>query len=297
MSPHSNTFWEALLPQEFESHIRFLSKHYRFVSLDELFLLPAWELRNACAVVFDDAFMDFFDYALPILERYRVPVSMFVPVDCVERNLIIWTSQVDNCFKFTTRSKLDLSIQGQRTTYSLSNETERIKAAGSVLEFLKGLPNKERITQLEWLRNELGYKDDVHVASMTWSHITATRNRISYQSHTMTHPLLSCVEDRAALHYELDNSKARLSTVVGTDVKYIAYPLGAWTSEVVDCAKSVYEAGFAVGNQLVELKRLHDPAYRYTIPRFNIHDSSPFELIFRINGFHALLTRSSHANS
>lgn len=293
VSPHGDRFWDPLLPEVFETHIRFLSTYYRFISLDDLIRLSPGQLRNTCAVVFDDGFTDFFEHALPIIRRYSVPVSMFVPVDCVDRNQVVWTSQLYNCFKFTDRTQFDLEMQGRKRTFVLAGESDRIKAAEEVLEFLKQLPDSGRISRLEWLKEELGYREDVHVTSMTWPQITETRTEISYQSHTMTHPRLSRVENQQATGHELEDSRSRLAEVLGTDIKYIAYPLGDWTPEIVDQARRSYQAGFAVGNQLVDLKRLSDPVYRYAIPRFNIHDVHPHELIFRINGFHSLFTRPS----
>ncbi|MDX1383096.1 MAG: polysaccharide deacetylase family protein [Thermoanaerobaculia bacterium] len=41
------------------------------------------EVRDAVAVTFDDAFRNFADQAWPVLQRYRVPVTLFVPVGFV----------------------------------------------------------------------------------------------------------------------------------------------------------------------------------------------------------------------
>jgi peptidoglycan/xylan/chitin deacetylase (PgdA/CDA1 family) len=67
-------------PQHFATQVFLLKRFFKVVSLEELL----WELKKgvitprSVAVTFDDATVDFGERAVPILERYRVPVTLFV---------------------------------------------------------------------------------------------------------------------------------------------------------------------------------------------------------------------------
>jgi len=66
----------------FERHIKTLKKFgYTFVSLADIFAWLSQGMplpRKAVAITFDDGYADFKTTALPILERYKVPATVFI---------------------------------------------------------------------------------------------------------------------------------------------------------------------------------------------------------------------------
>jgi peptidoglycan/xylan/chitin deacetylase (PgdA/CDA1 family) len=76
----------AILPEIFEEHVRLLRRRgVRFISLDDV---VDWR-RNAAsgkkksafkatAITFDDGYADFETAALPLLEKYNIPVTLFM---------------------------------------------------------------------------------------------------------------------------------------------------------------------------------------------------------------------------
>jgi peptidoglycan/xylan/chitin deacetylase (PgdA/CDA1 family) len=75
----------------FEDQIAFLSEHTRIVSLDdglEAIATTAPGSRNDAGrpvtVTFDDGTADFADYALPVLARHRVPVTLYLATAFIE---------------------------------------------------------------------------------------------------------------------------------------------------------------------------------------------------------------------
>lgn len=70
----------AITPQEFEWQVQQIKD--RAVTLDEVVRFAKGEgnlKKNAVALTFDDAYLDFKTNALPILEKYNVPATVFVP--------------------------------------------------------------------------------------------------------------------------------------------------------------------------------------------------------------------------
>jgi peptidoglycan/xylan/chitin deacetylase (PgdA/CDA1 family) len=72
----------------FAAQMAELAAEARVVSLDDALILLGGATppeRDPVVVTFDDGTADFVDVALPILERYRVPATLYVATDFVER--------------------------------------------------------------------------------------------------------------------------------------------------------------------------------------------------------------------
>lgn len=69
-------------PQRFETHLQWLSKRReRVVPLRKFFSAP--EEKNLLAITFDDGFRDNLTVALPLLEKYNLPATVFVTADLI----------------------------------------------------------------------------------------------------------------------------------------------------------------------------------------------------------------------
>ena len=86
LDPDKTTYPVAKLsytrPTSFERHLKYLSKDCRVISLDEL----ARKVRakeeipdKTVAVTFDGGWIDNFVYAYPLLLRYNIPATFFLP--------------------------------------------------------------------------------------------------------------------------------------------------------------------------------------------------------------------------
>lgn len=67
-------------PSGFEKHLQFLTKKYNVISLSELSRrTTSGSLEgNEAAVTFDDGYQDNLNNALPLLEKYNVPATIFI---------------------------------------------------------------------------------------------------------------------------------------------------------------------------------------------------------------------------
>ena len=72
----------------FERQMRFLADHYRVVPLREFIeqLTSGASLRSTAALTFDDGYAGVFEHAVPILDRLRLPATVFIVADAVGRS-------------------------------------------------------------------------------------------------------------------------------------------------------------------------------------------------------------------
>ncbi len=68
---------KAVTPEEFDRQLRVLTQNFVCTTIEEL-MNPAADLPETVAVVtFDDGFKDVVEYALPVLQRWRVPATIY----------------------------------------------------------------------------------------------------------------------------------------------------------------------------------------------------------------------------
>lgn len=120
-TPHQTA--ETLTPEAFERQIRFVSQQYAVVRLSDLAMdtVDRHQDRRRVAITFDDGFRDFREFAYPILEKYAVPSTMFVPTAFIGRHDVMSQDQIlalhhDGLVEFGAhtvdhRSMRQLSIQ------------------------------------------------------------------------------------------------------------------------------------------------------------------------------------------
>jgi peptidoglycan/xylan/chitin deacetylase (PgdA/CDA1 family) len=71
-------------PRRFEQQLRWLKRRRRVVPLDETLRSPA--SRRLVAITFDDGYRDNLTIALPLLEKFQLPMTLFVAAGFVGRD-------------------------------------------------------------------------------------------------------------------------------------------------------------------------------------------------------------------
>ena len=71
-------------PEKFDQQLQWLSGWRRVVTLEETLRTPS--RRNLVAITFDDGFRDNLTVALPLLEKYQLPMTLFVTAGFIGRD-------------------------------------------------------------------------------------------------------------------------------------------------------------------------------------------------------------------
>jgi peptidoglycan/xylan/chitin deacetylase (PgdA/CDA1 family) len=75
-----------LAAELFERQIRYVKRRFRVAPLDDVPRLRASDLRTDTAVItFDDGFAETYTVAYPIVRRYEVPITVYVPAAYIEQ--------------------------------------------------------------------------------------------------------------------------------------------------------------------------------------------------------------------
>jgi peptidoglycan/xylan/chitin deacetylase (PgdA/CDA1 family) len=220
--------FSELPPNVFEAQMRYVRRRYRVLSLDELceeMEKPSGK-GDAVAVTFDDGYRDLYSHALPVLRKYQIPATIFLPVTCIETGQVPWYDRIFLALQVFPEVKFEIDLD-RRRTFELTSFHTRLQAAAEIIQYLRTLPDDRRRECCAGLEERIILpQDELRDRMLTWEQIRAMcREGINFGSHTMTHPAVSQLTT-AQLDSELGESKRVLENRIGSPAVHFAYPFG-----------------------------------------------------------------------
>jgi len=227
-------YYHDIKPETADKHFKALSSKYNIISLKDYIKskklgkvdkLP----HKSLIITFDDGFKN--NHKLkPILEKYKIPVTIFLCTGIVGTRRHFWWKNI-----------IDKNMR----------------------ESLKNIPDEKRLEILK----KFGFEEKKEFKdrqSLSKSEIEEMKNVVDFQSHTMFHPILTkCSTER--VYKEISQSKIDLENNYGLRVYGLSYPNGNCSDREISIAKEMgYECGLTVDlgfnsqdTDLFRLKRIH----------------------------------------
>lgn len=220
--------YSKLDPGVFESQMRYLRKYYRVLSLTEVLgeqQRPV-SARPAVAVTFDDGYRDLFDYALPALQKYSIPATIFPIVEAIETGVAPWYDWIFVAIFDHPGSFVDISLE-EPTRLPLDSAYSRLAATDRIVRWLRRKPEHFRREFLqEFLSQFPADKHQLANRMLTWDQLRVMQtNGVSCGSHTLTHPVMSRVNPEQKIR-ELRDSREILQRQLGGRIEHFAFPFG-----------------------------------------------------------------------
>jgi peptidoglycan/xylan/chitin deacetylase (PgdA/CDA1 family) len=259
----------------FEEQVRYLSRKFRILPLSEIVAARKLTNRpigdNVVSITIDDGYLDFLEFAYPILQKYQAPATVFLVSEFVSNVQWLWFDALHYLLAQARDGTYEIALTKNKCTLSLADSTTRIDAWNLLADDCLGLPAGSKNAFIGRLAAKLDLSlpktPTEDYAAMTWDQIRQMdRNLIEFGSHTCTHPILSTCSDEE-LVYEIRESRRRISQELQRDVSTFCYPNGMpadFDSRAVstiesagyNCAVVAY-GGLVSGNEsLLRLPRL-----------------------------------------
>ena len=263
----------------FEAQMRFLRENYRVASLDEACreLHGGAESEPGVVITFDDGYRSAYTVAFPILQKYRLPATIYLTVESVETGQVAWYDRVFLAMAVAPSGELQLDLQVP-WRFQLNSPEDRLRAALEAVALLRTLPNSQRRRCCALLENKIGLpQNKLSSRVLTWEEIhTMHQAGIAFGSHTLTHPVVSQLASQE-LEQELGASKCLLERKLETPVLDFAFPFG----KASDCSPEALEM----------LSRCGYRSAVTTVPGVNTPQANLFELRRLQVGFDGSLAR------
>jgi peptidoglycan/xylan/chitin deacetylase (PgdA/CDA1 family) len=192
---------------------------------------------RAVLVTFDDAYQDFKQHAWPVLKRYQIPVTLFVPTAFPDHpECLFWWDRLFHALHSTLKSEINSSIGN----LAIGTNIERHQANLRLKKHIKSLPNDAAIAFVEDIEQQLEVSPKQNCV-LGWKELRElAQEGVTLAPHTQTHPIMNHLPP-IAMQNETLNSLNDLQREIGETLPVFAYPSGFYNPEVVS---TVQAAGF-----------------------------------------------------
>jgi peptidoglycan/xylan/chitin deacetylase (PgdA/CDA1 family) len=221
-------------PRILAGHLEYLRAHrYHLISVSELLDHVEHDIpleRPTLVFTVDDGYADFATEAAPVFAAYDCPVTVFLISDFVAGKSWNWFDKVGWAFRESDRRGLDFEIDRYRFVLHWSDASQREAATERITEGLKRVPDalkEEKILELaRALDVDLPSAVPARDLAMTWEDVRACARRgVTFGPHTVTHPILSQVDDERA-EAEIKGSWEAILSETTASVPVFCYPNG-----------------------------------------------------------------------
>lgn len=278
----------------FAAHMRFLSHSYQTITIAELhehLNADAVPTRPLAVVTFDDGWLDNYQNAWPILQRYHVPATIFIATNFIDGGNWYWLERLKFVLAHAHKMLATGKLQGPRRSRLVDG-----LAALDLLDLAEGYDTKlghtlARVAQHtqkfeEHDRSEfMAQIDEISELSdlpgsryfMTWDEVKKLANDGFYiGAHTRSHVDLTTIT-KHEVKEELGSCKSRLESELQHPIEHFAYPYGKNNDSV---RTQTENAGFKSSCSTVSglVNKGSDP---HLLNRINLHTAvSPTRAMF-----------------
>jgi len=273
-----------VLHDVFDMQVRWLLERFEILSFSQL--LARWnandwdERKSYCVLTFDDGWLDNYRHAFPILKKYEVPATIFLPTNYIGSNEWFWTEKITFFLTCLDQPRVT-STQRNRVRDVIAKLPGLMHPEIVGQEGIRGTTMEKIIGQckllppsgIESLLNRLSEILEVTIpherVTMNWSEVTEmAKNGISFGSHSCSHHLLTQLSEES-IREELQESDRVLRTLPVGYIPVFCYPNGDNNHAIQELVKqSQYVA--AVGTRSGAEGR--HPKNIYELNRIGMHN-------------------------
>ncbi len=263
----------SLTPETFAMHLDALQSRFHVVPLGQI--VDALRDRQplpprACAITFDDGWLDNFEYAFPALKQRSLPATVFLVSGRVGTSGAFWPDDV-------CRHLTPLTPEERRSQVTQLGAESASDPIASALDFLKRLDQDARDAALEKLARRLPQAAARGRELLDWEEVAEmAKHGIDFEAHGRSHAILTGLSETLA-YGELESALSELDARGYAKHRLLAYPSGAYNARL--CAQSAqvgYRAALTTEHRLVG--RGED---LFALPRLGLHEgAAPSEAEF-----------------
>jgi peptidoglycan/xylan/chitin deacetylase (PgdA/CDA1 family) len=218
--------------REVLAHVRALN--IDIVSIDEAYrrITERDFARRFACFTFDDGYRDNRDHALPIMQDYGAPFTVYVASDFANGRGRLWWVALERLIAAV--DTLDVEVNGVSTQIDASGASAKQDAFDQLHSWLQQLPSDMHVQHAVSSLCARHGVDDSGIARelcMSWDELKPFANRalVTIGAHTVSHcNLANETEDEASR--EMRVSRERIEAELQIPARHFAYPYGYKTA-------------------------------------------------------------------
>ena len=222
-------------PAFLEEVIKLLRRReFDIISLDEAherIKNPAKTFTRFAALTFDDGYKDTLEHAVPVLQKYQVPYTVYVAPGLIERSADLWWEGIEALIRQQDRILLQNKTDSEGPQELDCTTLEKKYRAFDVLlkHLTEEVPEKQqrqRVREICWLY-KIDLDEILEKEMMGWKEIHQLMSDplCTMGAHTLNHEALARL-DEAAAKAEVINGASVLEAELGERPRHFAFPYG-----------------------------------------------------------------------
>jgi peptidoglycan/xylan/chitin deacetylase (PgdA/CDA1 family) len=223
-------------PKFFERVLRLIRRmRVDVISIDEMhrrFIAGDFQ-RRFVVITIDDGYKDIKEFAYPLLQKYEVPFTVYIPTSFPDHLGELWWLGLEAVIARNTR--VSLPINGEYRHFDCATVSQKCEFGGELYRYLRSLKTEKEMREIV---RELCARYKVDMAafcrdlSMSWAEIAemAEDPLVTIGAHTVSHSMLKKIPDEATVRAEMEQSRSVLEAALGRRPEHLAYPVGDPTS-------------------------------------------------------------------
>lgn len=289
--PISDPWDLSVSPEHFEEHLKVL-KSYNVISVNELADILAKKSKippHTVVVTFDDGYRDNYLTAKPLLEKYHLPASFFIPTDSIGKQKEFWWDVLERiCIQSPNLPDKLMLEQPDMISWDISN-AEHSNAISPLDLYLKlcdivrKMPSTQHqafIENLEAWANNTNERPEYFTMDKKELLDLQSNQLFTIGAHTMTHPYLPYFS-YAYQKNEIQGGIEFLEELTGNSINCLAYPHGGHNQDTLKIlSDSGIELAFTTHAQHFKAN-----TNKYTIPRFQVKNWDGDTFAFHLNNW------------
>lgn len=220
---------------DFERQIAYLKKNSQVLSLKDFFEQKFHPNKTNIAITFDDGYLNNYSLALPILEKYQVPASMYITGLANDASPFIWAD-----FLQIVAAHLQRNFRLEGEEFCVKNQQIiRVSDGKQLLHIIKHEKPEYHYKQALYAELHSEFETVKEKTSQLWKLMNDEQIRhvsqstyISIGSHGLLHNNLGNINIEHAKK-EITASKSYLENLTQKEVTEIAFPDGSYSAEVM----------------------------------------------------------------
>lgn len=243
--------------EQFAEHMNYFSKRMTPLSLEEaVYIVQSKKpcVRNGVVISFDDGYSNNIAYGEPIINRYKIPVTIFLSTDYMDSGELFPHDRY-KCLKYWMEKGYVTDVRDRNNIANLKSYKDI-----SIVDFLQSIENL-------WTRLSCYLDSDQRrlLKPLEWNTIQQSSSLVQWGAHTCTHSILSHLLEKRRRE-EIGNSLKRVRDNCNTNSVSFCYPNGepedfgefdmnVLTQNKALCAVTTSNGSFKVGDNLFCIKR------------------------------------------
>ncbi len=283
-------------PSTFKKNLETLTKYFQFIRLSEWLERKSNNLtlpEKACAITFDDGWVDNYEYAFPILQKMNIPATIFLVSNMIGTNKMFWPERLARTTAEIAVNKPDYWsnpniswLTDSRTDYNFTGIPPTQEELTQLIAITKQFSDLEIHTRLDTIQHDLGLDENQYKSSlMNWEQVSkmVDSGLIDVGSHTCHHIRLNNQITRAILEKEIVSSKAQIEENLGRPVNTFCFPNGDYTQDALAIVRQHYNGAVTTENGWNSRK-----TDNHALQRIGIHEdiaNDRISFLARISGW------------